>query len=105
MRMSLGLHLVTASPGRNAGTFCETKYSRTGPGGRCRVRARASDCWIGLWHFARFPLAARGDFRGGRPLGAKFFRAADDAFDEIGRSLFFCGSIGSAAVGRDFKEL
>src|SRR6266478_3333748 len=63
-----------------------------------------SQCWIELWHLARRPLAGRG-FRGGRPFGPQFFGAADDAFDEISGRLFLRRSIGSAAVGGDFKQL
>src|SRR6202007_1086075 len=51
------------------------------------------------------PLAARGDFRGGRPLGTKFFSAADDAFDEIAGRKLLRGRGGSGAVGRNFKQL
>src|SRR5229473_3155725 len=72
----------------------------------CRVvHYVPSGRWIGLRHFAKFPLAARRGFRGGRPLGTKFFRTADDAFDEITGRLFLRGSIGSGAVGRNFKQL
>src|SRR5712664_422403 len=72
----------------------------------CRVvHYVPSDNWTGLRHLARFPLAARRGFRGGRPLGTKFFRTADDAFDEITGRLFLRGSIGSGAVGRNFKQL
>src|SRR5258708_24654076 len=80
--------------------FCETEYSRI------RLRSgRPSDGRIELRHLTSFPLAAGGGFCRGRPLGAKFFRAADDAFDEIDRRLFLRGSVGSAAVGRNFQDL
>src|SRR5712692_3334871 len=64
-----------------------------------------SNSRIGLRHLVRFPLTARIGFCGGRPLGTKFFRVADDTFDEIAGRLFLRGSIGSATVGRNFKQL
>src|SRR5260370_13451630 len=61
--------------------------------------------WIELRRLASLPLAAGRRFGGGRPIGAKFVGAADDAFDEIGGRLFLRGSIGSSAVGRNLKQL
>ncbi len=50
-------------------------------------------------------MAARGGFRGSRPARAKFFRAADDAIDEIGRGALCRSSVGSGANGGDLEEL
>src|SRR2546422_1013639 len=50
-------------------------------------------------------MAARGSFGGSRPVRAKFFRAADDAVDEIGRGALCRSNVGSGAVGGDFEEL
>src|SRR6266478_7042121 len=50
-------------------------------------------------------MAARGSFRGSRPVCAKFFGAADDAIDEIGRGALCRSNVGSSAIGRDFEEL
>ncbi len=50
-------------------------------------------------------MAARGGFRGSRPVRAKFFRAMDDAVDEIGRGALCRSNVGSGAIGGDFEEL
>src|SRR5712664_4755336 len=50
-------------------------------------------------------MAARGDFLGSRPTRAKFFRAADDAIDEIGRGALCWSNVGGSAIGGDFEEL
>src|SRR5882724_5172251 len=50
-------------------------------------------------------MAARGGFRGSRPVRAKYLRAADDAIDEIGRGAPCRSNVGSSAIGRDFEEL
>src|SRR5712664_2859121 len=50
-------------------------------------------------------MAARGDFLGSRPVRAKFFRAMDDAINEIGRGALCRSNVGSGAIGGDFEEL
>src|SRR5882672_7226556 len=60
---------------------------------------------VRLCHRASFRLAARGGFGGSRPVRAKFFRAADDAIDEIGRGALCWSNVGSSAIGGDFEEL
>src|SRR5882672_719107 len=50
-------------------------------------------------------MAARGSFGGSRPVRAKFFRAANDAIDEIGRGALCRSNVGSGAIGGNFEEL
>src|SRR5438445_13148806 len=69
------------------------------------IHCPLSDGRIELWHLTSFPLATGGGFRRGRPLGTKFFRAADDAFDENGGRLFLRGSVGSSADGQNSNQL
>jgi len=98
-RMKLSLNLVKASPGRNAHTFCE---------GSINELDRAEDAEIARRFRLLDQVAAlreapsRGEryLARDRPLGTKFFGAADDAFDEIAVRLFLRGSIRSGAVGR-----
>src|SRR5260370_35380736 len=60
---------------------------------------------IGEGRFARFALAEGRGVPGRRALGTKFFRAADDAFDEIAGRVFLRWSSGSGAVGSNFQQL